>query len=58
MAHYYKGEHMLNTIIGLSPNKEEHQTTIDIEPVGIRVVMKGDHCLFLMTFTVSGTFTC
>ena len=44
---------MLDTIIGLSPNKEEHQTTIDIEPVGTRVVTKGSYCLLLMTFVVT-----
>ena len=43
---------MLDTIIGLSPNKEEHQTTIDVEPVGTRVVTKGSYCLLLITFVV------
>ena len=33
MPHFYKGEHKLDTIIGLSPNKDEHQITADIEPV-------------------------
>ena len=57
LAHYYKGEHMLDTIVGLSPNKEEHQTTIDIEPVGTRVVTNSSCCQNLTTFTVSDTST-
>ena len=38
-AHYYTGEEMLDTIIGLNPNKEEHQTTIDIEPVSTKIFL-------------------
>jgi hypothetical protein len=34
LPHFYQGdEKYINAVDGLSPNKEEHQTFFDVEPV-------------------------